>query len=75
MCLYSCIFQGRKLLQAADGTFIEEPGSGAVATIDNKRVSVGTLDWVQRYGVSDISLSWCSKIATNALVAYYFKEL
>lgn len=35
-------------LQVADGTFIEEPGSGAVATIDERKVSVGTLDWVQR---------------------------
>jgi Cu2+-exporting ATPase len=28
---------------------MEEPGSGAVATIENKVVSVGTLDWIQRY--------------------------
>lgn len=35
--------------QAADGTFMEEPGAGAVATIGNKKVSVGTLEWVQRY--------------------------
>lgn len=32
-----------------DGTFMEEPGSGAVATIENKKVSVGTVEWVQRY--------------------------
>ena len=32
-----------------DGTFVEEPGSGTVAIIENKKVSVGTLDWVQRY--------------------------
>lgn len=32
----------------ANGSFMEEPGSGAVATIDNKTVSVGTLEWVQR---------------------------
>ncbi|KAF9623757.1 hypothetical protein IFM89_005264 [Coptis chinensis] len=38
-------FQGVKV---TDGTFREEPGSGAVATIDRKEVSVGTLDWVQR---------------------------
>ncbi|XP_062077123.1 copper-transporting ATPase PAA1, chloroplastic [Humulus lupulus] len=38
-------------VKVADGTFMEEPGSGAVATIDNKKVSVGTLDWVQRNGV------------------------
>lgn len=35
-------------VQAADGTFIEEPGSGAVATIENKNVSVGNLEWVRR---------------------------
>ncbi|KAL5187682.1 Copper-transporting ATPase PAA1, chloroplastic [Glycine soja] len=34
-----------------DGTFLEEPGSGAVATIDNKKVSVGTLEWITRHGV------------------------
>ncbi|PON63833.1 P-type ATPase, subfamily IB [Parasponia andersonii] len=39
-------------VKVADGTFMEEPGSGVVATIDNKRVSVGTLDWVQRNGVN-----------------------
>lgn len=31
-----------------DGTFVEEPGSGAVATIENNKVAVGSLDWVQR---------------------------
>ncbi|CAK9187539.1 unnamed protein product, partial [Ilex paraguariensis] len=30
-----------------DGTYLEEPGSGAVATIENKTVSVGTLDWFE----------------------------
>lgn len=38
----------RPLFQVADGTFMEEPGSGAVAIIENKKVSVGTLDWVRR---------------------------
>ncbi|TKY59502.1 Copper-transporting ATPase PAA1 [Spatholobus suberectus] len=38
-------------LQATDGTFLEEPGSGAVATIDSKKVSVGTLEWITRHGV------------------------
>ena len=36
-------------LQVADGTFLEEPGSGAIATVDNKKVSVGTLEWISRY--------------------------
>uniref|UniRef100_A0A0D9X943 HMA domain-containing protein n=1 Tax=Leersia perrieri TaxID=77586 RepID=A0A0D9X943_9ORYZ len=38
-------------LQAKDGSFVEEPGSGAVATIGEKQVSVGTLDWIRRHGV------------------------
>ncbi|KAA8545605.1 hypothetical protein F0562_020389 [Nyssa sinensis] len=40
-------------VKVADGTFIEEPGSGAVATIEKKKVSVGTLEWVQRHGVDE----------------------
>ncbi|XP_016437598.1 copper-transporting ATPase PAA1, chloroplastic [Nicotiana tabacum] len=38
-------------LKVLDGTFVEEPGSGAVGYIDNKRISVGTLEWVKRHGV------------------------
>ncbi|KAL0365147.1 UNVERIFIED_CONTAM: Copper-transporting ATPase PAA1, chloroplastic [Sesamum angustifolium] len=38
-------------VKVAEGTFTEEPGSGAVATIDEKKVAVGTLEWVQRHGV------------------------
>ncbi|XP_055960270.1 copper-transporting ATPase PAA1, chloroplastic isoform X2 [Mercurialis annua] len=38
-------------VKVTDGTFMEEPGSGAVATVGNKRVSVGTLDWVMRHGI------------------------
>ncbi|CAN6551235.1 unnamed protein product [Malus baccata var. baccata] len=34
--------------QVTDGTFLEEPGSGVVETIENKKVSVGTLELVQR---------------------------
>jgi hypothetical protein len=37
------------LSQANDGSFMEEPGSGAVATVGEKQVSVGTLDWIRRY--------------------------
>ncbi|PWA66437.1 copper-transporting ATPase PAA1, chloroplastic [Artemisia annua] len=37
-------------LKADDGTFMEEPGSGAVASIGKKIVSVGSLEWVF-YGV------------------------
>ncbi|KAK4401880.1 Copper-transporting ATPase PAA1, chloroplastic [Sesamum angolense] len=38
-------------VKVAEGTFTEEPGSGAVATIDERKVAVGTLEWVQRHGV------------------------
>ncbi|KAH6831686.1 P-type ATP-ase 1 [Perilla frutescens var. hirtella] len=38
-------------VKVAEGTFIEEPGSGAVATVDEKKVAVGTMEWVQRHGV------------------------
>ncbi|OEL31672.1 Copper-transporting ATPase PAA1, chloroplastic [Dichanthelium oligosanthes] len=38
-------------MKANDGSFMEEPGSGAVATIGEKKVSVGTLDWIRRHGV------------------------
>ncbi|EPS57350.1 hypothetical protein M569_17468, partial [Genlisea aurea] len=34
-----------------EGTFLEEPGSGAVGTVGSKKVSVGALEWVQRHGV------------------------
>ncbi|KAK4564039.1 hypothetical protein RGQ29_006220 [Quercus rubra] len=39
--------------KVVDGTFIEEPGSGTVGIIENKKVSVGTLDWIQRHGVNE----------------------
>ncbi|KAL3620933.1 Polyamine N-acetyltransferase 1 [Castilleja foliolosa] len=39
-------------MKAVEGTFTEEPGSGAVATIDEKIVAVGSLEWVQRHGVA-----------------------
>ncbi|PIA52175.1 hypothetical protein AQUCO_01000215v1 [Aquilegia coerulea] len=44
---------GYQSLKVMDGTFREEPGSGAVATIENKKVSVGTLEWIQRQGVAE----------------------
>ena len=46
-------------LQVVDGTFTEEPGSGAVATIENKRVSVGTVDWVQRCVNRFLGILYC----------------
>lgn len=38
-------------VKMVDGTFSEEPGSGAVATINQKKVAVGTLNWLERNGV------------------------
>jgi len=38
-------------MKANDGSFMEEPGSGAVATVGEKQVAVGTLDWIRRHGV------------------------
>jgi hypothetical protein len=35
--------------QVQDSTFEQEPGSGATAIVEGKRVAVGTLEWVQRY--------------------------
>jgi cation transport ATPase len=34
-----------------EGTFIQEPGSGVSAIVDGARVSVGTIEWLQRQGV------------------------
>ncbi|VFQ96348.1 unnamed protein product [Cuscuta campestris] len=42
-------------VKAKDGSFTEEPGSGAVAVIEQKKVSIGTLEWVRRHGVDDTS--------------------
>ncbi|CAI9112815.1 OLC1v1013308C1 [Oldenlandia corymbosa var. corymbosa] len=35
-------------MEVDEGTCMEETGSGAVAYIDNEKVSVGTLDWTKR---------------------------
>lgn len=39
--------------KVVDGTFLEEPGSGAVATIGNRKVYVGTLEWITRHGINN----------------------
>ncbi|CAN6557888.1 unnamed protein product [Malus baccata var. baccata] len=46
--------QLRLHLTVTDGIFLEEPDSGAVATIENKKVSVGTLEWVQSYPFEEV---------------------
>lgn len=42
--------------KAGEGTYMEEPGSGAVAIVENRKVSVGTLDWIKRHGVDESPL-------------------
>lgn len=37
-------------LEPDPGSFTQEPGSGAVATVAGHKVSVGTLEWMQRHG-------------------------
>ncbi|KAL3538635.1 hypothetical protein ACH5RR_002001 [Cinchona calisaya] len=55
-------------LKAAEGTFVEEPGSGAVATVENKRVSVGTLDWIKRHGVDENPLQELEEFKNQSAV-------
>ncbi|MBA0738984.1 hypothetical protein Gogos_012291, partial [Gossypium gossypioides] len=57
-------------IKVVDGTFVEEPGSGAVAVIDDKTVSVGTLEWVQRHGVGDSLLLETDEELRNKSVVY-----
>jgi Cu2+-exporting ATPase len=44
--------QAGSSFSADQGTFLQEPGSGAVAVVAGHRVSVGTLEWVQRQGAA-----------------------
>ncbi|KAK8518957.1 hypothetical protein V6N13_017786 [Hibiscus sabdariffa] len=57
-------------LKVVDGTYVEEPGSGAVAVVDNKTVSVGTLEWVQRHGVGDSLVLEADEELRNKSVVY-----
>jgi Cu2+-exporting ATPase len=44
------LLESGRLLEPESGTFRQEPGSGAVAVVSGHKVSVGTLEWVQRHG-------------------------
>jgi Cu+-exporting ATPase len=44
----AALSRGHRIPQIQDGTFEQEPGSGASATIDGRRIAVGSLDWVER---------------------------
>ncbi|CAN4110572.1 unnamed protein product [Withania somnifera] len=59
-------------LKVLDGTFMEEPGSGAVGYIDNKRISVGTIEWVKRHGVLENPYQNFDDLKTNQ---WYMWEL
>ncbi|XP_057518377.1 copper-transporting ATPase PAA1, chloroplastic [Amaranthus tricolor] len=61
---------GCQTFKAADGTFMEEPGSGAVATIESKRVAVGTLEWLQRHGLEDNPFRELEDQSSNQSVVY-----
>ncbi|PNY08419.1 copper-transporting ATPase chloroplastic-like [Trifolium pratense] len=52
--------------KVTDETFLEEPGSGVVATVNNKKVSVGTLEWITSSQVSQLRLT---SIKTTARAA------
>ncbi|KAF8404589.1 hypothetical protein HHK36_009476 [Tetracentron sinense] len=55
-------------VEVTDGTFREEPGSGAVATIEQKRVTVGTLDWVRRHGVDENPIQEVEELKNQSVV-------
>jgi high-affinity K+ transport system ATPase subunit B len=46
----AALLESGRLLEPESGTFRQEPGSGAVAVVSGHKVSVGTLEWVQRHG-------------------------
>eukprot|EP00271_Cylindrocystis_brebissonii_P004657 TRINITY_DN16469_c0_g1_i1.p1 TRINITY_DN16469_c0_g1~~TRINITY_DN16469_c0_g1_i1.p1 ORF type:complete len:911 (-),score=203.42 TRINITY_DN16469_c0_g1_i1:647-3139(-) len=37
-------------VQVLEGSFEQEPGSGAMAVVEGRKVAVGTLEWVRRFG-------------------------
>ncbi|KAG2497846.1 hypothetical protein HYH03_004113 [Edaphochlamys debaryana] len=41
-------------LSVAEGSFVQEPGSGVSAVVGGRRVAVGTLEWLSRQG-ADVS--------------------
>lgn len=70
---------GKAILEAAraagcsnteilDGTYTEEPGSGAMATIEQKKITVGTLSWLQRHGVYQSPMPDAEEFKNQSLV-------
>ncbi|XP_073118551.1 copper-transporting ATPase PAA1, chloroplastic [Henckelia pumila] len=56
------------VMKVVEGTFTEEPGSGAVAIIDGKNVAVGTLEWVQRHGIGDSPFEEAEEFKNQSIV-------
>ncbi|XP_073029172.1 copper-transporting ATPase PAA1, chloroplastic-like [Primulina eburnea] len=56
------------IMKVVEGTFTEEPGSGAVAIIDGKNVAVGTLEWVKRHGIGDIPFEEAEEFKNQSIV-------
>ncbi|KAJ4758830.1 Copper-transporting P-type ATPase [Rhynchospora pubera] len=54
-------------VKAKEGTFKEEPGSGAVAIVGQQEVTVGTLDWLRRHGVVG-NLSPATEVTSQSIV-------
>ncbi|KAJ4745808.1 Copper-transporting P-type ATPase [Rhynchospora pubera] len=54
-------------VKAKEGTFKEEPGSGAVAIVGQQEVTVGTIDWLRRHGVVG-NLSPATEVTSQSIV-------
>ncbi|KMZ69976.1 Potassium-transporting ATPase B chain [Zostera marina] len=70
---------GKAILEAAraagcsnteilEGTFTEEPGSGAMATIEQKKITVGTLSWLEKHGVYQSPVPDAEEFKNQSLV-------
>ncbi|KZV34638.1 hypothetical protein F511_14892 [Dorcoceras hygrometricum] len=56
------------IMKVVEGTFNEEPGSGAVAIVDGKNVAVGTLEWVKRHGIGDSPFEEAEEFKNQSIV-------
>jgi Cu2+-exporting ATPase len=43
---------GAAALEAAEGSFVQEPGSGVAASVGGRHVAVGSLEWISRQGAA-----------------------
>ncbi|CAM6089371.1 unnamed protein product [Calypogeia fissa] len=61
---------GCRYTEVKDGSFEQEPGSGAMAVVEGKRVAVGSLEWMQRYGMTE-SISIDMEVTTRGETVIY----